>query len=72
MASILIEKLPAIFVVYFHREGVIHQLKALKDSPMTMLTTPKQEVATPPVPVAPPTITPDPSQRTPNSTRKCV
>ena len=44
MAEVLMQKLPSIFAVYFHREGVIHQLRNLRDVPLTMLVTPKQEL----------------------------
>jgi len=68
MAVILIEKLPSIFLTYFHREGVIHQLKTLRDKPLKILATPqKQEAAT-----TPPSQTVPESQRTPTSTRKYV
>ena len=30
MAIILMDKLPDVFVVYFHREGVIHAMEDLK------------------------------------------
>lgn len=66
MAEILMEKLPDIFNIYFHREGVMYQLKVLKEHPLKTLATPKQEVITPPtVPVTAP-----PPSDTPTSTRK--
>ena len=68
MAEILMEKLPNIFNVYFHREGVMYQLKVLKDHPLKTLATPKQEVATPPIPAVPPSA--PPPTETPTSTRK--
>lgn len=34
MAYILIEKLPEIFLVYFHREGVMHVMESLKNLPL--------------------------------------
>ena len=34
MAVILVDKLPDIFITYFHREGVIHSMKTLKDIPL--------------------------------------
>lgn len=34
MANILIDKLPDIFVVYFHREGVMHVMESLKNLPL--------------------------------------
>jgi len=43
MAEVLMHKLPAIFSQYFYREGVVHQLQKLKDIPLQMLATPKQE-----------------------------
>lgn len=68
MAEVLLQKLPDIFNLYFHREGVMHQLQTLRDNPLRGLTTPKQEV-----PVAPPTTSiavaaADPP--TPTSTKK--
>ncbi len=66
MAATLMEKLPTIFRLYFHREGVIYQLKALRDTPLKALATPKQEVYTPPPPPAPT----EAAQRTPTSTRR--
>lgn len=68
MAAILIQKLPDVFVVYFHREGVVHQLKNLRDNPLKGLATPKQEMTTPPS-IPPPSVA-DSTQRTPTSTRK--
>ena len=44
MADVLLQKLPDIFTLYFHREGVMHQLQSLKDVPLRTLATPKQEV----------------------------
>lgn len=71
MAHILIQKLPDVFTIYFHREGVFYQLKNLRDNPLKVLVTLEQEVVTPPsvIPVSTP---PDTAQRTPSSTRKCV
>lgn len=71
MANILMRKLPDIFIVYFHREGVMHQLQALKDTPIKVLVTPKQEVTTPqpPQPAAAVAAASETSQ-TPTSTRK--
>ena len=43
MAEVLMHKLPAIFSQYFYREGVVHQLQSLRDIPLQMLATPKQE-----------------------------
>jgi hypothetical protein len=74
MAEVLLQKLPEIFNVYFHREGVMHQLQILKDVPLRTLATPKQEVvsvaaaaATSSQPV--PSASNEPS--TPVSTKKC-
>ena len=72
MAEILMQKLPDIFNVYFHREGVIYQLKVLKDHPLKALATPKPEMTTPPLPPVPipiPVSVPPPTD-TPTSTRK--
>ncbi len=66
MAVTLMEKLPSIFRLYFHREGVIYQLKALRDKPIKTLGTPKQEVDIPSSQASPP------AQRTPTSTRRYV
>ena len=38
MANILILKLPEIFLVYFHREGVMHALELLKNLPLKVCT----------------------------------
>ena len=38
MANILILKLPEIFLVYFHREGVMHALELLKSLPLKVCT----------------------------------
>lgn len=65
MAVTLMEKLPSIFTLYFHREGVIYQLKALRDKPIKTLATPKQETDMPSPQTTPP-------QRTPTSTRRYV
>jgi E3 ubiquitin-protein ligase TRIP12 len=72
MAEILMQKLPDIFNVYFHREGVMYQLKVLKDHPLKALVTPKPEMTTPPLPpVAIPIPVPvTPPTDTPTSTRK--
>lgn len=48
MAHILMEKLPDIFLIYFYREGVIHEITALRDRPFKVLTTPTKEIKTPP------------------------
>ena len=66
MADILMQKLPDIFLTHFYREGVMHQMKSLRDIPLKMLATPKQEMTTPPAP--PPAAAVDAS--TPTSTRK--
>lgn len=42
MANILILKLPEIFLVYFHREGVMHALELLKSLPLKAINTPKK------------------------------
>ena len=68
MAEILMQKLPDIFNIYFHREGVMYQLKVLKDHPLKALATPKPEVATPPLPPVPVPV--PPTTETPTSTRK--
>lgn len=73
MAEVLLQKLPEIFNVYFHREGVMHQLQNLKDVPLLTLATPKQETpststAAPPPPIAVPVATNEPSA--PVSTKK--
>lgn len=71
MADILMRKLPDIFIVYFHREGVMHQLQTLKNMPIKVLTTPKQEVATPTQPPrVVPVAVPSELTQTPTSTRK--
>ena len=67
MAHILMQKLPAIFSVYFHREGVMHHMKTLRDVPLKVLTTPKRDVGTPSAPL--PTGAAD-SAQTSSSTRK--
>ena len=73
MAEILLQKIPSIFTIYFHREGVMHQLQILRDVPLKTLATPKQEA----VILAPPTAThpvgggaSSESSQTPTSTRK--
>ena len=38
MANILIDKLPEIFLVYFHREGVMHVMEILKSVPLKVHT----------------------------------
>jgi len=71
MADVLIQKLPDIFAVYFHREGVMHQMKTLRDHPLKVLTTPKKEIAPPAA--TPPSVvsaTSSESSQTPTSTRK--
>ena len=70
MAEILMQKLPDIFNVYFHREGVMYQLKVLKDHPLKALATPKQEVTTPPLPPVPIPVPVPPPTDAPTSTRK--
>lgn len=45
MAEVLLQKLPDVFNLYFHREGVMHQLQNLRDVPLKTLATPKQETA---------------------------
>lgn len=42
MASTLLQKQPAVFLVHFHREGVIHAMEALKEVPLQALVTPKK------------------------------
>ena len=69
MAEILMHKLPDIFNIYFHREGVMYQLKVLKDHPLKALAPPKLEVATPPLPPVSVVVPPPPTE-TPTSTRK--
>ena len=69
MAEILMQKLPDIFNIYFHREGVMYQLKVLKDHPLKALVAPKPEAATPPLPPVPVVVPPPPTE-TPTSTRK--
>jgi len=71
MAAVLMQKLPDIFVIYFHREGVMHQMKTLRDVPLKMLATPKQEITTPPTTHSSTTSTAAAeSSQTPTSTRK--
>ena len=78
MANVLIQKLPDTFLVYFHREGVMHHMKALRDIPLKMLATPKEEMGPPFAPLLPPAATagvpvptvPEASPQTPTSTRK--
>lgn len=79
MANVLIQKLPDTFLTYFHREGVMHHMKALRDVPLKMLATPKEEMGPPFAPLVPPTPTPpsavplaaaEASPQTPTSTRK--
>ncbi len=72
MAEILLQKIPSIFTIYFHREGVMHQLQILRDVPLKTLATPKQEAV-----LSSPTTAPPPvggasaeSSQTPTSTRK--
>lgn len=43
MAHILMEKLPSIFLVLFHREGVVHEVRSLRDSPLHLLPTPRKD-----------------------------
>ena len=77
MAHILMDKLPNIFLIYFHREGVIHEIRALKDGPRKTLDTPKKDIVSPPSVVPPPVplssqhvATPPGPSHTPTSTRK--
>ena len=49
MAHILMEKLPDIFLIYFYREGVVHEVKLLRDGPFKLLATPQKEDKTPPL-----------------------
>ena len=79
MAEVLLQKLPDIFTLYFHREGVMHQLQLLKDNPLRTLATPKQESVTLPPPQATPAAaasvsvgvaTTSEPQSTPPSTKK--
>ncbi|KAL5476128.1 hypothetical protein EMCRGX_G026036 [Ephydatia muelleri] len=79
MANVLIQKLPDTFLIYFHREGVMHHMKALRDVPLKMLATPKEEMGPPfaplvPPPAASPSVVPpaaaEASPQTPTSTRK--
>lgn len=84
MAHILMEKLPDIFIIYFHREGVIHEVKSLRDAPFNLVPTPRKEVVTPPSaghtprqlppPPLPPMATPQTTPPGPShsSTRKYV
>lgn len=70
MAEVLLQKLPDVFILYFHREGVMHQLQNLRDVPLRTLSVTKQET------VAPPPITPVPvptsEPQTPTSTKKYI
>lgn len=43
MASTLLMKQSSVFLVPFHREGVIHAMEALKNVPLQALTTPKKQ-----------------------------
>ena len=74
MAEVLLQKLPDIFTLYFHREGVMHQLQNLKDVPLRTLATPKQDVVA--IPQRPPTTAPvgvaTSEPQTPTSTKKLV
>ena len=54
MAHTLMEKLPNIFLIYFYREGVIHEIRALRDGPLKAMVTPRAEAKTPPLAVATP------------------
>ena len=54
MAHILMEKLPSIFLVLFHREGVVHEVRALRDSPLRLLPTPRKDTGRSPGDPAPP------------------
>ena len=47
MAHILMEKLPNIFLISFHREGVVHEVKALRSSPLRLIATPRKEIQSP-------------------------
>ena len=49
MAHILMEKLPDIFLIYFYREGVVHEVKLLRDGPFKLLATPQKQDKTPPL-----------------------
>lgn len=42
MATTLLQKQPNVFLVQFHREGVIHAIEALKEVPLQALATPKK------------------------------
>ena len=42
MASTLLQKQPNVFLVHFHREGVIHAMEGLKEVPLQALITPKK------------------------------
>ena len=68
MAHILMEKLPDIFLILFHREGVVYEVKALRDSPPKLLPTPrKADMGKSPLvsgsPLAPPTLPSSASSR---------
>ena len=54
MVHTLMDKLPDIFLIYFYREGVIHEIKALRDGPLKAMVTPRAEAKTPPLAVATP------------------
>ena len=72
MAEVLLQKLPDIFNLHFHREGVMHQLQILKDVPLRTLATPKKE-APPTVVTAPPLVASavvEPSASPPMTTKK--
>ena len=69
MAEVLLQKLPSIFTLYFHREGVMHQLQILRDVPLRTLATPKQETMAPLVPPSMGASSTE-SVQTPTSTRK--
>lgn len=42
MASTLLQKQPNVFLIQFHREGVIHAMEGLKEVPLQALATPKK------------------------------
>lgn len=74
MAEVLLQKLPDIFNLHFHREGVMHQLQILKDVPLRTLATPKKE-APPTVVAAPPPVVSavvEPSASPPMTTKKRI
>lgn len=73
MAEVLLQKLPDIFTVYFHREGVMHQLRILKDNPLKTLATPTKHEPVPLPPAATTSASVATSEpQTPPSTKKFV